>query len=295
MSPAAVTTHGLVHVYRTDGHDVAALAGVDLRVRAGEMVGLLGPSGAGKSTLLSILAGLIRPTAGRIRLGDAELGRLDARAIDAMRATTIGLLLQGTSRNLMGHLDLAGNLALAQQPASRLGKPVPDVNELLGLVGLTAHDARRLHDLPPGKKRLAALAVALAGAPAVLLADEPTSGLAPGDRDAVLDCLLAVHERGCTTTILVTHDRSVAAALPRTITIRDGRIGGEGRSGEEYAVVGEDGFLPLPPAVLDAIPPGSLVRLHAGVDGAYELRLANTAADDQAAAVEPGPGSAMSP
>ena len=68
-----VATHGLVHIYKAEGHDVAALSGIDLRVAAGELVGLLGPSGAGKSTLLGLLGGLFRPSAGRISIGDHEL------------------------------------------------------------------------------------------------------------------------------------------------------------------------------------------------------------------------------
>jgi energy-coupling factor transporter ATP-binding protein EcfA2 len=86
----------------------------------------------------------------------------------------------------------------------------------------------------------------------------------------VLDTLHRVNQEWGTTVVVVTHDPEVAARLPRTVTIRDGRVGGEGRAGEEYAVVSADGSLPLPPAAVDAFPPGALVRVH-NVDGVWTL------------------------
>ena len=91
----SVTTHALVHVYHTEGHDVAALSGIDLVVDAGEMVGLLGPSGAGKSTLLALVGGLFRPTAGKIYVGGAEISSADERALDRLHAREASLVLQG--------------------------------------------------------------------------------------------------------------------------------------------------------------------------------------------------------
>ena len=99
-----VTTHGLVHIYRSEGHEVAALSGVDLEVGAGEMVGLLGPSGAGKSTLLSLLAGVFRPSAGKIFVGATELSSASARELDELRGRHVSLMLQGAGRNLLPYL-----------------------------------------------------------------------------------------------------------------------------------------------------------------------------------------------
>jgi ABC-type sulfate/molybdate transport systems ATPase subunit len=114
--------------------------------------------------------------------------------------------------------------------------------------------------------------VALAPRPGLLLVDEPTSQLDHAARDRVLDQLAAVSRSHGTTVVLVTHDPHVAAVLPRTVTIRDGRVGGEGRSGEEYAVVTADGFLPLPAHVRDDLPPGTLVRFHREEsDGHYQI------------------------
>ena len=113
----AVRTRGLVHVYRGEGRDVAALSGVDLTVQAGEMIALLGPSGAGKSTLLSLLAGLFRPTAGTVLVGDLDLTRASQRELDTLHATDVSLMLQGASRNLLPFLTPHQNIAFAQRAA----------------------------------------------------------------------------------------------------------------------------------------------------------------------------------
>jgi ABC-type lipoprotein export system ATPase subunit len=265
-----IVTSRLVHIYHSEGHDVAALSGVDLHVAAGEMVGLLGPSGAGKSTLLSLLGGLFRPSAGKIHVGEHELSTVLPRDLDALRAREISLMLQGAARNLLPYLSPRENVAFAQVAAREAGKDLPSPEDVLDTVGLLAEADRSLGALTPGHLQLAAVAVAVATRPGVLLADEPTSQLDHGARDLVLGTIDRVNRMFGTTVVLVTHDPDVAAALPRTVTIRDGRIGGEGRSGEEFAVVTVDGFLPLPLHALDDLPPGTLVRFH-GVDGVYTL------------------------
>jgi len=262
-----------VHIYHSEGHDVAALSGVDLTVRAGEMIGLLGPSGAGKSTLLSLLGGLFQPSAGRIFVGDVELSAASGRTLDGLQARHVSLLLQGASRNLVHYLSAAQNVAFAQAAARRTGADdLPTPHEVLDRIGI-----RELADAPPGsltpgQLQLLALGVALAVRPGVLLADEPTSQLDHRSRDLVLDTLSQVNQELGTTIVLVTHDPAVGQHVPRTVTIRDGKIGGEGRRGEEYAVVTADGFLPLPAHALENLPPGTLVRVHRDEAG-YRLLL----------------------
>ena len=102
-------------------------------------------------------------------------------------------------------------------------------------------------------------------------ADEPILG--PDDRDVVVETIADIHRRFGMTVVVVTHDPSVAARMERTVTIRDGRVGAEGRAGTEYAVVGRDGSVPLPPDVLDVLPPDSLVQVIRKADG-VELRRA---------------------
>jgi putative ABC transport system ATP-binding protein len=277
-SPAAtarrglqVSTRGLVHIYRAEGHDVAALSGVDLVVHPGEVVGLLGPSGAGKSTLLTLFGGLMRPSAGRVLVGEHELSTMSEAELDAFRAAEVGLVLQGAARNLLPYLTARQNVEFAQRSAVKAGREVPAPGEVLELVGLDSAAAAPLPSLPPGQLQLAALAVALASRPGLLLGDEPTSQLHHTSRDVVLDALHRVNREWGTTIVVVTHDPEVAARLPRTVTIRDGRVGGEGRAGEEYAVVAADGSLPLPPAAVAAFPPGALVRVHRTEDGTWTL------------------------
>jgi ABC-type lipoprotein export system ATPase subunit len=266
----AITTLGLVHIYRSEGQDVAALSGVDLSVEAGEVVGLLGPSGSGKSTLLALLGGLFRPSAGKIFVGEHELSALTPGQLDAFQARETSLMLQGAQRNLVPYLTVRQNVAFAQAQARRLGAEVIGVEHGLDLVGATAFADAPLAQLSQGELQMAALAVAMAPAPGVLLADEPTSALDRAARERILDALLRVNDEHDTTVVVVTHDPDVAARLPRTVTIRDGRIGGEGRSGQEYAVVTADGFIPLPVNVRQELPPGTLLRLER-VEGRYVI------------------------
>ena len=271
MSGLGIRTRGLVHIYHAEDHDVAALSGVDLDIAAGEMIGLLGPSGSGKSTLMSLLAGVLRPSAGKVFVGETEVSAAAPRELDRLRATEIGLMLQGADRNLLTNATPGDNVRFAQQPARRAGRVLADPADVLGEVGLADVADRPLGELTPGGLQLAAVAVAISSRPGLLLCDEPTSQLDHEARDQVLAALAHINRTHGTTVVLVTHDPDVARVLPRTVTIRDGRIGGEGRSGEEYAVVTADGFLPLPGHAREGLPPGTLVRVHR-VGDHYEIR-----------------------
>lgn len=265
---AGVVTHELVHVFHADGHDVAALSGVSLTVGPGELVGLLGPSGSGKSTLLLACAALLRPTAGRLLLDGADIVKLPDVARDRLRTATIGMVLQGAARNMLPYLTVAENIQLAQRAARRAGAlDLPEPAAVLDLVGLAEPASTRASDLPPGSRQLLALACGIAHRPRLLLADEPTSRLATGERDRVLVALDTLNDQWGTTVVLVTHDPAVAAALPRTVTIRDGRIGAEGRRGKEYSVITADGSVTLPADMLADHPPGTLLRIERSADG----------------------------
>lgn len=266
-----VLTRGLVHIYRAEGHDVAALSGIDLVVAPGEMIALLGPSGAGKSTLLTLFGGLLRPSAGRIHVGEHDVGSMGERELDTLRGSEIGMLLQGAARNLIPYLTAVQNVDFAQTQARRASRPVPRPEDVLTLVGLApGRWAAPLRSQTPGDLQFAAVAAAVSSRPGLLLVDEPTSQLDHEARDGVLAALEHVNTTWGTTVVLVTHDPDVASRMPRTITIRDGRVGAEGRSGEEFAVVSADGSVPLPPHALAGLPPGSLVRVHE-VDGRWLL------------------------
>jgi putative ABC transport system ATP-binding protein len=267
----AVTAHGLVHIYRSDGHDVAALSGVGLTIGSGEVVGLLGPSGAGKSTLLQLCGGLLQPSAGRLLVGGHDVASMSNAELDRMRATDVGIVVQGAARNLLPYLTPADNVRYAQRVARRYSKDLPPTEEVLELVGLATHGGTPLGRLTPGQVQLTAVAAGIATYPGLLLADEPTSQLDHAARDEVLAAIRTINAETSMTVLLITHDPDVAARLPRTITIRDGRIASEGRSGEEFAVVAADGSLPLPPHVSELLPPGTLLRVIETDDG--EVRL----------------------
>jgi len=275
----AVTCRGVVFIYRLEGYDVVALAGVDLDINAGESVALIGPSGAGKSTLLSLLAGLLRPAAGRLVVGPHDLVRADAGELAAMRSSDVGVVLQGAARNLLPYLSAEQNVRFAQRGVSGdRRRSLPPPRDVLGLVGLTARGRTKLvpQRLSPGERQRLALAVALAARPGLLLADEPTSQLDSRARDEVVTALEAVRRSG-TTVVVVTHDPDVGIRMTRTVTIRDGRVGAEGRRGEDYAVVGRDGTIHLPQEVLRALPPGTLVGVEPQPDGTFLLVRASEA------------------
>jgi putative ABC transport system ATP-binding protein len=270
MSGIPVSAHGLVHIYRLEGNDVVALSGVDLDVAAGEVVGLLGPSGSGKSTLLNLFAGLLRPSAGRLTVGSHEIARMDERGLARMRAGDVGVVLQGAMRNLLPYATPIDNVRFAQRGARKLGRGgddemdaglLPEPGEVLGLVGLGEHAHTSLTALSPGQRQRLAVGVGLAARPGLLLLDEPTSQLDHEGRDEVLAAVSDINRDLGTTVVAVTHDPDVAQRLPRTVTIRDGRVGAEGRRGEDFAVVARDGSLTLPPDVLERVPPGSLLRV----------------------------------
>jgi ABC-type lipoprotein export system ATPase subunit len=291
MTGIPVSCHGLVHIYRLEGNDVVALSGVDLDVAGSEVVGLLGPSGSGKSTLLNLFAGLLRPSAGRLHVGAHEIARMDEKGLARMRATDVGVVLQGAMRNLLPYATPIDNVRFAQRGARKLraaresrddliGADLPDAHEVLAQVGLADHARTALPGLSPGQRQRLAVGVGLAARPGLLLLDEPTSQLDHEGRDEVLQAVTDINRDLGTTVVAVTHDPDVAQRLPRTVTIRDGRVGAEGRRGEDFAVVARDGSLTLPPDILEAVPPGSLLRVTVVDNGA--VRLERTGSGEEA-------------
>lgn len=261
---ADVRLEGVVHIYTdASGADVVALRGVDLEVAPGERVALLGPSGAGKSTLLTLLGGLARASAGRVLLDGDDLRTLSPAALTRVRAGRVGTVLQGSGRNLLPYATPAQNVAFAQRAVPRrrrrtLPRPL-DLLEALDLADL-AH--RPLRGLSGGQLQRVAVASALANGPGLLLADEPTSQLDAAQRTHVLDLVDAACARWGTTVLVVTHDPEVAARWGRTVTIRDGRVGAEGRHGRDLAVVGADGSVQLPDRLRASWPAGTLVDVE---------------------------------
>ncbi len=264
---------GLVHLYRSEQAQVVALRGIDLDIDAGEVVAILGPSGTGKSTLLRLLGGLMQPSAGRILVGGLDLTSMSSKELRAYRASMVGIVLQDAGTNLIGYGSAEENVWFAQRGARGMSDDLPTPESLLRLAGPEGVGSQPVQLLSGGAQQRVALAVGVAAAPPLLLVDEPTTQLDAAARDDVIGALLRINAERATTIVMVTHDPAVAAAVPRTVTIRDGRVGAEGRHGKEYAVVAKDGTIQLPPELLAVLPPDTLVRLHAHDDG-VDLRRA---------------------
>jgi putative ABC transport system ATP-binding protein len=247
-----VACQRITHLYQSGTERVVALRDVDLVIPAGSSLALLGPSGSGKSTLMSLLAGLQRPTTGQLLIGDIDISG-DRHAGRRLRAAGVALLLQEPSRALLPYLTPLLALRRAGDP-----DPVASLTEF-GLDHV-AHRASR--ELSSGEQQRLAFAVVLARRPGLLLVDEPTSRLDIAERDIVIDALHRAATRSGATLIVVTHDPAVASSFSRTLTMRDGRIGAEGRDGAEVAVVGADGAITLNARALEMLPPGHLASVE---------------------------------
>ncbi|KQQ03877.1 MULTISPECIES: ABC transporter ATP-binding protein [unclassified Rathayibacter] len=278
---ALIVCDALVRVFRAGGVEVQALQGLDLLVEEGDVLAIVGASGSGKSTLLGILSGLDTPTAGRARLAGHDLGAMRGAELVRYRRSSVGFVRQQASRNLLPALSAAENVALPLALAGRGRRErASRAAELLGMLGLADRSDRRPTQLSGGEQQRVSLAVALAGSPQVLLADEPTGQLDARTGDEVFAALRAVNEQlGCTI-VIVTHDAAVASQVRRTVAIRDGRIssetlrrqetGGATLSEEEFAVLDRVGRLQLPAEYRDALDLTDRVRLtlesdHVGV------------------------------
>jgi ABC-type lipoprotein export system ATPase subunit len=265
---ADVRLTGVVHLYRQSRVDIVALRGVDLDVDAGEMVALLGPSGMGKTTVLRLMAGVMTPSAGIVTVGERDLGRLSTLERRALRATEISYLVQGVASNLLSYATPLQNVWYAQHGARAQGYTPPwTAEEVLALLELGDLGETPMARLSLGAQQQVAIAACLSPGPRLLLADEPTAQLSPDAAREVVELLLKVNAELGTTVVIVTHDPTIAARFPRTVTIRDGRVGAEGRHGEEYAVVDGSGSVQLPPDMLELLPPNTRVRVVRREDG----------------------------
>jgi ABC-type lipoprotein export system ATPase subunit len=276
----AVRCEGVVHIYPANGKDmddVVALRGVDLDADAGEFVSLLGPSGSGKSTVLGLLAGVLRPSAGRVLIGRHDIGRMPPRALARLRGSLVATVLQNPARNLLPYATVLQNVRFAAAPDAPRERP-EQLLEQLGLAHLTNRVAGRMSG---GEQQRVAIAAAICGGGRLLLADEPTSQMDARGRDEVIELLERVNTEIGATVVVVTHDTHIAERSARTVTIRDGRVGAEGRHGREYAVVGRDGSLQLPPDVREQFPPGTMLEVSMQTNGITLTRRAEDAGEAQ--------------
>jgi ABC-type lipoprotein export system ATPase subunit len=276
MSDAVVELRDVFCVHRTNEGDAAALAGTNLELGRGEVLGVLGPSGAGKSTLLRVVAGLQQPSAGIVRVLGRDIGRMPARSRSRVRHELMGFLGQHTdtlSPDLRMRDAVALPLALRGMPKRRRR-----VDELFEVTALADRADARPAELSGGERQRFALCAALAHRPALLLADEPTGELDDASADAIRALIVELARTNGTSVMLVTHDPGTAGVADRTLRIRDGRIVSDQRAGEgqsQEALVVDDGWLRLPPDLLTAAGIGRRARAQPSTDGVLVTRAAD--------------------
>ena len=212
----------LTRRYQMGSTTVMALAGIDLRIGAGEFVAITGPSGSGKSSLLNLIGCLDRPSSGHYLLDGTDVATLADDRVRGLRNHQIGFVFQ--SFFLLPRLSVLENVLL---PLRFADAPDPQAElrarALLDRVGLSERLGHRPSELSGGQQQRAAIARALIRQPAVLLADEPTGNLDSRSAADVLGLFDELHAEG-QTIVLVTHDAEVAARAPRHVQLRDGLI-----------------------------------------------------------------------
>jgi putative ABC transport system ATP-binding protein len=221
-SNIVLETRGLKKTYMQGKVPVHALRGVDLKVGKGDLIAILGPSGSGKSTLLNMIGALDRPTAGTILMEQQDISKMNKNQLAEIRQH-VGFVFQYF--NLIGRLTALQNVELPMTikgvgGAERRAK----ATELLKLVGLGDRIKHKPSELSGGQQQRVAIARALAQEPRFMLMDEPTGNIDTRTRDAILELIKQLNAEKQVTTVMITHDQSVARIARRTLYIVDGLI-----------------------------------------------------------------------
>ena len=215
-----IEAHDLYRFYHSDEDETLALRGVSFAADPGELIAIMGPSGSGKSTLLACLAGLDEPDGGYVVIQGHRLSHRPESERAKIRASMVGLVLQ--SGNLIEHLTLVENIRL-QQHFAKTAAPALASDQMLQSVGLSGRGHAYASQLSGGESARAALAVALAAAPPLLLADEPT-GEVDEQTETTIIALLKQHCRRGGVAILATHSQALAAQADSRLHILDGQF-----------------------------------------------------------------------
>jgi putative ABC transport system ATP-binding protein len=218
-----VSVRELTRDYQQGEHTVHALRGVSLDIEPGEFTALMGPSGSGKSTLLNLIGGLDKPTAGSVEIEGADLAAMTAAERSDIRRDRLGFIFQ--AYNLIPVLTAAENAEFVLQLQGKTVKERRErAFEMLAAVGLEGMENRRPNELSGGQQQRVAVARAIAGDPALVLADEPTANLDSSTSDELLATMKKLNAELGVTFVFATHDPKVMDAAQRVIRLVDGEI-----------------------------------------------------------------------
>ncbi len=248
-----ILCENLVKIHKVANIEVVALQGLDLTVQAGELLGIVGSSGSGKSTLLNVLGGLDRPSAGKALVGGYDLLKMSASKLNDYRRNRVGFVWQQGGRNLVPYLTAQQNVELPCLLAGRsLRYASRRAAELLEAVDLGGRRKHTIHSLSGGEQQRAAIAIALANAAPLLLADEPTGELDTNTALVIYQLFRDIRDRYGVTVVIVSHDREIARHVDRVVGIQDGKVATEvglHTGGVARTVLDSAGRLQIPKAM----------------------------------------------
>lgn len=229
-----ILADNLVKIYKTAELEVLALQGLDLTVEKGELLAIIGNSGSGKSTFLNMLGGLDTPSAGRLFVDGKNLFTMTEKQLVDYKRNTVGFVWQNNARNLLPYLSALENVMTPMHFTSEKAKRERAL-ELLEMVGMAHRKGSRLNQLSGGEQQRIAIAIALANAPKLLLADEPTGSVDRRTADYIFDVFRELNRAG-QTIVIVTHDVTLSKMVQRVVAIRDGKFSSERILKENYAI-----------------------------------------------------------
>jgi putative ABC transport system ATP-binding protein len=220
---ALIQVTDIARTYQQGSHEVKALRGVDLQIESGEFLALMGPSGSGKTTLLNLIGGLDSPSAGRVEIEGTDIGELSGGALSDLRRDRVGFVFQ--AYNLVPVLSAVENAEMVlvlrgDDPAERRAKAMKTLSE----VGLIGKENRRPSELSGGEQQRVAVARAITGEPALVLADEPTANLDSTTGTELIALMRKLNQDKGITFVFATHDPKVMEAADRVVRMVDGKI-----------------------------------------------------------------------
>lgn len=234
LEPSIISLQDVVKTYDSPAGSVTVLKNISFQIGRGEFVGVVGPSGSGKSTAINMITGIDRPTSGNVHVLDKRLNDLDENKMAQWRGRNVGIIFQFFQ--LLPTLSVAENVQLPMHFCKIGNRRQRQERALhcLDLVGMVDHASKLPGMLSGGQQQRVAIARALVNDPPLIVGDEPTGNLDSRTSDEVFNLFNAIVEGG-KTMIMVTHDRDLAAQLPRIIEVQDGRLNQHHNEARTYA------------------------------------------------------------